>query len=298
LKVLFGGIIIDVVAWVQSFRRNLFLEAIMSHHTRTYKAFTLIELLVVIAIIAILAAILFPVFARARENARRASCMSNMKQIGLGLMQYTQDYDERYPLSSHCTSSGCAADDLDSDPSKPSGIFSGVYIGYASPTYGSHRTWMDFIYPYVKSTQIFVCPSSQFAKSTPNYGYSTAFSNYSSVSYWMGVSTPYWAPLSLSAVTRPSEIVVIAEMSTSDSQTMSASSMRSYAAPTSGVNQFKVVPHLDGGNAVYADGHVKWRSRATIFANIGPTFSTRCNTTSPDYTNNGYCARNWNPYIN
>lgn len=61
------------------------------------KGFTLIELLVVIAIIAILAAILFPVFARARENARRASCQSNLKQIGLGILQYAQDYDERYP---------------------------------------------------------------------------------------------------------------------------------------------------------------------------------------------------------
>jgi prepilin-type N-terminal cleavage/methylation domain-containing protein len=63
------------------------------------KAFTLIELLVVIAIIAILASILFPVFARARENARRTSCLSNLKQIGMGFMQYTQDYDEKYPMS-------------------------------------------------------------------------------------------------------------------------------------------------------------------------------------------------------
>ncbi len=61
--------------------------------------FTLIELLVVIAIISILAAILFPVFARARENARRASCLSNLKQMGIGIMMYTQDYDEMYPDS-------------------------------------------------------------------------------------------------------------------------------------------------------------------------------------------------------
>src|SRR3954462_729560 len=69
-------------------------------HNRQLKnspGFTLIELLVLIAIIAILAAILFPAFARARENARRASCQSNLKQIGLGIMQYTQDYDERTP---------------------------------------------------------------------------------------------------------------------------------------------------------------------------------------------------------
>ena len=65
--------------------------------TRKKFGFTLIELLVVFAIIAILAAILFPVFARARENARRASCQSNLKQIGLGIMQYTQDYDEKMP---------------------------------------------------------------------------------------------------------------------------------------------------------------------------------------------------------
>src|SRR5215216_4432933 len=67
------------------------------------RGFTLIELLVVIAIIAILAAILFPVFARARENARRTSCLSNLKQLSLGIMQYTQDYDERLPQAMYDT---------------------------------------------------------------------------------------------------------------------------------------------------------------------------------------------------
>src|SRR4028118_1248712 len=97
---------------------------------RARKGFTLIELLVVIAIIAILAAILFPVFARARENARRASCQSNLKQIGLGVMQYTQDYDELMPRPWYGTSA------TDTDPK-----------------------WVDVIQPYVKSTQLFTCPS-------------------------------------------------------------------------------------------------------------------------------------------
>ncbi|MBC7806219.1 MAG: DUF1559 domain-containing protein [Akkermansiaceae bacterium] len=72
----------------------------MKNNRQRY-AFTLIELLVVIAIIAILAAILFPVFAQAREKARQASCMSNMKQIGLAVIQYTQDYDETFPQGLH-----------------------------------------------------------------------------------------------------------------------------------------------------------------------------------------------------
>ncbi len=95
--------------------------------------FTLIELLVVIAIIGILAAILFPVFGRARENARRTSCLSNLKQIGLGLLQYTQDYDEQNTRSWYGSSR-------------------------ASNATTSYK-WMDAIYPYVKSEQVFNCPS-------------------------------------------------------------------------------------------------------------------------------------------
>ena len=104
----------------------------MKNHLRpTRSAFTLIELLVVIAIIAILAAILFPVFARARENARRSSCQSNLKQIGLGIIQYTQDYDEKYPMRQ----------------------YDGTDLGVAN-------SWRRTTYPYVKSTQIYKCPSN------------------------------------------------------------------------------------------------------------------------------------------
>ena len=95
-------------------------------------AFTLIELLVVIAIIAILAAILFPVFAKAREKARQATCASNLKQIGLGLIQYTQDYDEA--MVPAITGNGAAS------------------------TSTSAYLWTDAIYPYTKSGAIYICP--------------------------------------------------------------------------------------------------------------------------------------------
>ena len=96
---------------------------------RSRRGFTLIELLIVIAIIAILAAILFPVFARVRENARRSSCASNLKQIGLGIAQYSQDYDEIFPAA------GVA--------------YNGGWLQY-------HYT----LEPYIKSVQVFKCPSN------------------------------------------------------------------------------------------------------------------------------------------
>lgn len=113
------------------------------------KGFTLIELLVVVAIIALLAAILFPVFGRARENARRATCQSNLKQIGLGLIQYAQDYDEQQPLTTFGGNGG-------------SNAALGIY------------KWMDAIYPYVKSEQVFKCPSDAVSAATPYRYYMNA----------------------------------------------------------------------------------------------------------------------------
>ena len=109
---------------------------------RLHSAFTLIELLVVIAIIAILAAILFPVFAQAREAARKTSCLSNTKQIGLGTMMYVQDYDETYPCNNYDVGPIGVADND---------------VGLAS--YNSTLTWLWGVYPYVKNRQIFVCAS-------------------------------------------------------------------------------------------------------------------------------------------
>jgi prepilin-type N-terminal cleavage/methylation domain-containing protein/prepilin-type processing-associated H-X9-DG protein len=98
-------------------------------------AFTLIELLVVIAIIAILAAILFPVFAQAREAARKTTCLSNLRQLGTGLMMYAQDFDETLPASSFAAVPGQSINSI------------------------RNPKWADVIQPYVKNDQLFTCPS-------------------------------------------------------------------------------------------------------------------------------------------
>jgi len=124
--------------------------------------FTLIELLVVIAIIAILAAILFPVFGQARERARAASCMSNMRQVGLGLMQYTQDNDEGFP--EYILGSTCGNQDVNivagqmNNPTIPAQRFHTDIWRWA----GYHfKGWMDAIHPYTKSVQVYQCPSQK-----------------------------------------------------------------------------------------------------------------------------------------
>jgi len=112
--------------------------------------FTLIELLVVIAIIAILAAILFPVFAQAREKARQTSCLSNLKQIGLGFMQYVQDNDETYPL-----------------------------VDYNATVFGSQPVMLNGLDPYIKSHAVWFCPdNSDFYKTSPDVAYAGGITSY------------------------------------------------------------------------------------------------------------------------
>jgi prepilin-type N-terminal cleavage/methylation domain-containing protein/prepilin-type processing-associated H-X9-DG protein len=106
------------------------------------RGFTLIELLVVIAIIAILAAILFPVFAKAREKARQTSCLSNLKQLEVGMIMYKEDYDQKNVSAALPTT----------DAVTPNGP-------YGPTSCGNHYWWFDMIYPYVKNSQIILCPS-------------------------------------------------------------------------------------------------------------------------------------------
>jgi prepilin-type N-terminal cleavage/methylation domain-containing protein/prepilin-type processing-associated H-X9-DG protein len=229
------------------------------------RAFTLIELLVVIAIIALLAAILFPVFARARENARRASCQSNLKQIGLGIMQYTQDYDESYPF------------------------------GYDYDNNGSNNNpeaelWRWEIQPYVKSTQIFKCPSSSIPAAyasgnttiiTPTTVGMTFPFRFSYGANWNVLTTQYLSkaayrrPTKLSMMGKPAEMLLIADSVHNKIEDTLWNVVNSgyqgdpTAAPTT--PDPDATRHLGGSTILYADGHVKWQTQSKL--GLDPTRS-------------------------
>jgi prepilin-type N-terminal cleavage/methylation domain-containing protein/prepilin-type processing-associated H-X9-DG protein len=202
----------------------------------TKRGFTLIELLVVIAIIAILAAILFPVFAKAREKARQSSCLSNVKQIGLGLMMYIGDYDEKFPGGDS------------------------VWV----PAVGGIYWTLD---PYIKNTQIWACPSDSLKNVTlslcpvgsPFYREASYGYNY------------IWQTRSQAQMTAPAETAMVAEMI--ERPYFYASSQCGHstlpldppnntrwgicnALHTSRVS--RAARHNDGLNICFGDGHAKW----------------------------------------
>lgn len=256
-------------------------------YSRSRPGFTLIELLVVIAIIAILAAILFPVFARARENARRASCQSNLKQIALGIIQYTQDYDEKYPPSWIKFSDTTPL----TDTSVPAGNFT-VTDGSGSPS-GHYQTWMDFIFPYVKSVQVFVCPSALYGTLYPSYGYSGALGGRNASSYGGTAGVP----VALASVQRPAECYMLLDYNSNYSYYAGPVDIGNYARSATSTTSIRVMPHLEGGNYAFADGHVKWVSGEKMKAL--PSTSTACpaNPTATQIATYAYCDLNWNPFI-
>jgi len=218
---------------------------------KSHRGFTLIELLVVIAIISILAAILFPVFSRARENARRTSCMSNLKQIGLGIMQYTQDYDERYPIQANS--------------------FNRNYSTPATPTEANN--WIRHIHPYVKSWQLFLCPSAKPAtSSSPSTDYMVP-SGTNNTNYQGNGVIFRTDGLSIAAIPNTAEIIVVQESDTA----MSVSQLRPNSYGSTAPYPFQYwnwstnnYNHFEGGNQAYADGHAKWRKQSSICsANYG-----------------------------
>jgi len=191
-------------------------------------AFTLIELLVVIAIIAILAAILFPVFARARENARRSSCQSNLKQIGLGIIQYVQDYDEKLPS-----------------------------IGTGNPTNsaGTGGSWAQRIYPYIKSSQLFACPSNT-QNNTDRDGANVSLNapiikrSYAANFHYLGCNGD--SPNAENIVQSPAIKIMVSE-NLSAEVGMAAGDWDT----TNGFRDNGFAGHLTTMNCLFGDGHVK-----------------------------------------
>ncbi|HEY3329431.1 MAG TPA: DUF1559 domain-containing protein [Capsulimonadaceae bacterium] len=181
---------------------------------RLSKGFTLIELLVVIAIIAILAAILFPVFATAREKARQTTCLSNEKQIGLGVMQYAQDYDELYPTGAVYAVNG-----------------------------GQGRGWAGQVYPYVKSTGAFYCLNDRFQK--PGYYVSYALNNN---------FTNTTSPIQISQAVAPAKTVYIFEVDNNYQTTSTLDGSQSSNGCSNGTNSFSGgVTYIATGQMKYDD---------------------------------------------
>ena len=223
--------------------------------------FTLIELLVVIAIIAILAAILFPVFAQAREKARSTSCLSNGKQIGLGLFMYVQDYDETYPQE-HPGTGNPVVDDSAGQLEA---------IDYGSP--------FDKILPYVASkdsskTALFVCPSDPDPHGkaiTDSSGNCTSngapppgpLSSYMINAYYLFGAT-------LAQITTPSQSIYVAERRSQAQPATDFCDVHYHpwmgeielpTSPTDTVNPISLSAyrHSGGSNYIYSDGHAKWQ---------------------------------------
>jgi prepilin-type N-terminal cleavage/methylation domain-containing protein/prepilin-type processing-associated H-X9-DG protein len=215
---------------------------------RVKRGFTLIELIVVVAIISLLAAILFPVFGRARENARRSSCQSNLKQLMLAITQYSQDCDERFPPEMMAVT----------------GL----------------QAWSQFIQPYVKSRSIFLCPSDTSKTDLPaSTSGSTLYGPALPLSYGINrqltlEAHPVYTGILLSQVVQPATTVMLSDgvsdlRSTAPNRDLDPTQwdelpggfiMETWATARSTSSAARGGPmarHLGLSNLAFVDGHVK-----------------------------------------
>jgi prepilin-type N-terminal cleavage/methylation domain-containing protein/prepilin-type processing-associated H-X9-DG protein len=242
---------------------------------RRSAAFTLIELLVVIAIIAILAAILFPVFAQAREKGRQASCSSNQKQVGIGILAYAQDYDETLPPGS-----------------------------YMDPTNTSPTPWMNIVDPYVKGGYptkaadsgtstfgIFACPSFDASVIADRPSTQLRIEPSADALRTSPEAIPIWGtppPAALATIQAPSQVVFLTEVAgnrifTDGNDTVSYAGQPTVVQQCQAVYLLTRTRHAQGANYLFGDGHVKWfrapsggsyTRRGTAWSDIDPVKST------------------------
>jgi prepilin-type N-terminal cleavage/methylation domain-containing protein/prepilin-type processing-associated H-X9-DG protein len=244
---------------------------------RARKGFTLIELLVVIAIIAILAAILFPVFAQARDKARAAACLNNLKQIGIGLMMYAQDYDEVL-AGNHTGAPHSGAGDAGAANLTPIGFMD-------KDETRVRRNWARDLQPYLKNTQVYSCPNS-IPRSSISAG-----STYAETTDPAGANASYLlngitSSKPLAAITEPADIVFLHEYKARSR----VAQVRPH--PDGNINgvpafrqfnhQFYDYMHNEGANLLYCDGHAKWKKKTQIrFRDFGANTSGQANPNRP-----------------
>jgi prepilin-type N-terminal cleavage/methylation domain-containing protein/prepilin-type processing-associated H-X9-DG protein len=231
-----------------------------------WPGFTLIELLVVIAIIAILAAILFPVFAQARDKARQTSCLSNIKQLAIGVMMYAQDYDEQllyYPSEQHCQWRYVC--------DKPQRWW---------------LDWWDVVLPYTKNNQIYHCPSAPayrdamltpFGITSVAIGFNMSPSNGNSLVRAQKVGNVYPA-VALAEVTRPGDTIMLGEAGRVYNPKATAAPFNSSNNPSPSLSYSPSIEsgsewgpdprHNGGANMGFVDGHARWMRPESFYGTV------------------------------
>ena len=226
----------------------------MSRHHTARRGFTLIELLVVIAIIAILAAILFPVFAQAREAARKTQCVSNLKQLGTAITLYTQDYDEIYPMANYASTAG-------------------------------NTSWQYLVDPYVKASfpnivnqsanqrlSVYVCPN--YLKTADGTTSNRPSSSYAANAWVMAAfdgnrpQSAWGSVVSMAAVQFPANLVLLSPHRGNCVWSEGDDRSQGNSGSVSSCNRGYVVArsrHNDGANYLLADSHAKWVKAPTPY---------------------------------